>query len=399
MPKQNKYGPGITKQKLGFYVTRHVPPHLQDLLGAKRLVRTLQTDSVSEARRRAPLVLAKLDAMLNTNKDPLDIDWWRTMLSNGSEEELEIFHDAVDAEVGLEDTQERNLIKERVLSPLTETHVDAFIESLEQRELRGATVSRQRVHLSDLSDRFPYLHQLTKKAVAGYVEELLSDKSAQTVRGYKSAWAQYYEYLSRHDVVDSDNPFRVIVRDNRKRTRVARTHFTSEQIRRLLKESEDDQLLHDLILIGAYTGCRIGELGNLRIDDIEGDIIVIRDAKTKTGHRRVPIHTNAMPTLQRLMGNRSEGFVFEFTTVAKGRSTYLAGKFSPFKSRLGYGPELVFHSLRKTVATLLQNAGVTETTAAAILGHDIKTMSYGLYSGGVSDDLKRDAIASIDFRY
>ena len=39
----------------------------------------------------------------------------------------------------------------------------------------------------------------------------------------------------------------------------------------------------------------------------------------------------------------------------------------------------MFHSLRRTVATLLEDAGVPEGIAADILVHEKKTLSYGLY--------------------
>ncbi len=44
---------------------------------------------------------------------------------------------------------------------------------------------------------------------------------------------------------------------------------------------------------------------------------------------------------------------------------------------------LSFHSFRASVATALQRANVPETHAAQLLGHKIRTMSYGLYSGGL----------------
>ncbi len=133
MPRQNRYGPGITKQKHGFYATRQVPPHLRYTIGKKRLIQTLQTDSISEARRRAPLVLAKFDAMLQKPTEPLDVHWWRAMLQDASEEALEVFHDEVDPIVSLEDHEERNRIKQQVLSPLTESHVEAYLQSLDHR--------------------------------------------------------------------------------------------------------------------------------------------------------------------------------------------------------------------------------------------------------------------------
>ena len=67
------------------------------------------------------------------------------------------------------------------------------------------------------------------------------------------------------------------------------------------------------------------------------------------------------------------------------------------RTDLGFGPELVFHSVRKTVATILENAGVPENVSADILGHEKTTMTYGLYSGGVSLEVKRKALAKMKY--
>ena len=58
---------------------------------------------------------------------------------------------------------------------------------------------------------------------------------------------------------------------------------------------------------------------------------------------------------------------------------------------------LVFHSLRKTVTTKLEQAGVPEGVAADIVGHEKQTITYGLYSGGTSMAQKMEAIAKISY--
>ncbi len=68
------------------------------------------------------------------------------------------------------------------------------------------------------------------------------------------------------------------------------------------------------------------------------------------------------------------------------------------KTALGFGPAHDFHSLRKTVVTTLENAGVPENVVADIVGHEKTTMTYGLYSGGVSLAVKRKALAKLSYR-
>lgn len=45
----------------------------------------------------------------------------------------------------------------------------------------------------------------------------------------------------------------------------------------------------------------------------------------------------------------------------------------------------MFHSIRKTVITMLENAGVSENVAADIVGHEKPRIAYGPYSGGAVD--------------
>ena len=51
---------------------------------------------------------------------------------------------------------------------------------------------------------------------------------------------------------------------------------------------------------------------------------------------------------------------------------------------MGFDDRHVFHSIRKTVVTILEDKGVSENVVADIVGHEKNTITFGLYSGGVS---------------
>ncbi|MGO8868626.1 MAG: hypothetical protein ACLQME_19230 [Alphaproteobacteria bacterium] len=79
------------------------------------------------------------------------------------------------------------------------------------------------------------------------------------------------------------------------------------------------------------------------------------------------------------------------------RSGAMGKWFGRLKTAQGYGAEHVFHSIRKTVATLLENAHVLENVAADILGREKPRITYGLYSGGASLAVKRKAIEKLAY--
>jgi len=64
---------------------------------------------------------------------------------------------------------------------------------------------------------------------------------------------------------------------------------------------------------------------------------------------------------------------------------------------MGFGSQHVFHSIRKTVVTILENAGAPENVVADIVDHEKTTMTYGLYSGAVSLAVKRDALDKLAY--
>ena len=79
------------------------------------------------------------------------------------------------------------------------------------------------------------------------------------------------------------------------------------------------------------------------------------------------------------------------------RSNRIGKRFGRLKTDLGFGSQLVFHSIRKTVVAILENAGVAENVVADIVGHEKTTMTYGLYSGGLSLAVKREALDKLAY--
>ena len=99
-------------------------------------------------------------------------------------------------------------------------------------------------------------------------------------------------------------------------------------------------------------------------------------------NRLVPIHPKIKPLVKRLREAAVDGYLVPSTAEGKYgiRSNPLSKRFGHLKTALKFGKGHVFHSIRKTVATQFEQAGVAEGVAADVLGHDKKTLSYGLYS-------------------
>lgn len=137
---------------------------------------------------------------------------------------------------------------------------------------------------------------------------------------------------------------------------------------------------------------------------IEGEpdqrgILQGEDSKTAAGIREVPIHPTIKSLVSRLERESKDGYLFSGLTFNKykDRSNAIGKRFGRLKDDLGYGENHVFHSLRKTVVTILEDAGVSENLAAGIVGHEKPHITYGLYSGGASLKTKAEALTRVKY--
>lgn len=270
------------------------------------------------------------------------------------------------------------------------------------------TIHMKRTDVNRFVERFRYTHNVTKASVRKWVQELEHNegKSVATIRRMVSPCRGYWDYLQRsgyiHDEID---PFQGAVRTSKRHGKASaeqsRRAFAPEQVVRLLQAAQKiaDVRLGQLIWLGMWTGCRIEELCALRCTEVTGESFTVIDAKSAAGNRVVPIHSRLRPLLTYLLNTSDDGYVLPGLTFNKfgDRSNAIGKRFGHLKRSLGFDRRLVFHSIRKTVATQLENALVPESVSADILGHDKPTMTYGLYSGGTDLRTRKEAIEKLSY--
>ncbi|MBL7237466.1 MAG: tyrosine-type recombinase/integrase [Komagataeibacter hansenii] len=162
-----------------------------------------------------------------------------------------------------------------------------------------------------------------------------------------------------------------------------------------------------IVAIASYTGMRLEEICRLRPQDIQeikgAYCIIVQDhesiknqpwtawsAKTEAGSRVIPIcsalRTAGILDLATRARNQGRHYLFhdlQFTGQDKKRSAHFQRDFSKFKTRLGIGKSVVFHSFRHNVSTKLRNihehgeGGLRESWIDSFLGHEGNNKSVG----------------------
>lgn len=405
----------LIKQRQGWYAVLEIPKALRPKFGKARFKQTLQTDSLSRAKARVLPVVAEWKRLIELARHGHPdfegelLQWreyQRTYRNQGlSDKEIEEI--ALDAAVNLHPDPERGFALyetttgQRIFLP---EHLDRYLAA---QDLEKKTIDMKRRDLLLLSDRFQFADAITKQELVVWVEETLMRQeglSPATCRRIISAARGYWAYLERHHKLTLPFPFQGVVpaaRRTKETVRDRRKGFTPKDYQRLLAASEGrDEQLADLIRLGAYTGCRIEELCSLKLEQVGADRFTIEDAKTEAGWRIVPIHSHIRQMVARLNNTSQDGYLLSGLTFNKygDRSNAIGKRFGRLKKSLGYGNDYVFHSFRKGVATQLEAAEVPENHVARLLGHNLKTMSYGVYSGGVPYEVLQRAVECLDWK-
>ena len=128
--------------------------------------------------------------------------------------------------------------------------------------------------------------------------------------------------------------------------------------------------LRDLVLAALYTGCRIGEIGNLIVDDVGKQGFGVRIGAFKRSPARfvfVPDEGMAF-FLSKCDGKSGRDHVL-LSDMGKPWRRQHAQLFRRAVAKAGLPRELVFHGLRHTYASDLVRSGVPIEIVAKQLGH------------------------------
>ena len=405
----------LEKRRRLWYAVLDVPVAQRQVLGKKRFVQSLGTDSLSVAKIKVLPVLHAWKLLIEEAKSGVA----------GAAQFRHYMDDMRKAGVPERDVQEatENLAIDMgdaaVVSFLAATgkivilaaHLQPFLDEMPDSKTKEAKARHVRVFLS----AFTYADEVTTDALEDFVLDNLSHLSTGTQTNHISAFKSFWKYLAKKRLVPRSLEFlRDVVpvapartestKPDDKRAQpslLKRKHFEPQDYQKLLAgvdlKRKHGEALHSLIQLGAYTGCRIEELCSLKVQDVHlvEEFFTVSDAKTEAGNRHIPIHPTILVLFKNLVATSTDGFLLSGLPEGKhaDRSNALGKKFGVLKTSLGYGPCHVFHSFRKGVATQFENAGVAELFAARILGHKITTITYRLYSGGANIETLRPAMS------
>jgi integrase len=394
----------IIKKRQTYYARLTIPNHLQNKLGKTAFVQSLQTRDIREANIKKHVLLAQWKNLIRAadNGKPLsELESALTAIrqdpnTKDVQEDVILGFEASEAETYL-----HALEIDRGKDLLLAEHAESYLVSIKST-VAPKGIHEKRTALTILLTEYQTASQISRHSITLLVNRLLKDKARATVAKMISSYRVFWRYLEQANGIDLGDPFRDVLPKSGRKTKAdreaERKAFLPLDILRLLEECPYTDLKH-LITIAAYSGCRLEELCALKLTHVKDDRLLIGYAKTAAGDREVPIHKDLNQLVTRLVDTSTDGYLISGLTLSKfdDRSNAIGKRFGRLKKKLGYDNRYVFHSIRKTFASRLEEAGVPELLAARLLGHEVKTISYGLYSSGSTFPQLRDAINQVRY--
>ena len=209
-----------------------------------------------------------------------------------------------------------------------------------------------------------------------------SGKNTPTLKTMKNLFGLMWDYAVIHEIVTPDKREMIRYLDISKPgnpNKMDREPFTHKEIDQLWK-MKDANVYITVILIMIYTGVRIGELLDLRKEDVHLDDrwFYVREAKTAAGVREVPIAEKIVPFIRMWLDRPCDYLICSGSDAALAYYVFRENYWNPVMDLIGMDHRP--HDTRHTCVSMLTEAGVDERIIRKIVGHKGQGVTETVYT-------------------
>lgn len=418
-----------------YWVRVWVPKPVRGILGKSELWKNLNTTDLAEANRKKHRVVAELMEVIEQAKRDLDgtldkvsreeklkefaLEFTRESdaAKNNDDDEVEdFFEEAIEAKIlqlwgdkkgeaiinhghpelgGLE--KNPSAVRAFIDSIRIHSHeytptsaVSKIFLSEESKILKPSSFRRKKKHI----DQFIKwsgnrgISKITKKITGDYVTSIIikQDPAYDTLRNIVADISSLFSWAEGRGYIDR-NPFYKLKLPRAKKRTQKRRPWTNEEIMWFIGSSAIGKNEFTATVVGMYSGMRLEEICNIQDRHVFDGCFHVDEGKTEAAERVIPVHPLIKPLIEPMRGTFGKGYLID---GIKGggydnkRSWNFQKKLGRLRKKIGIPEGVVFHTLRNTFATRMENAGVPINHISQLMGHEDSNMALTVYSGGLA---------------
>lgn len=209
-------------------------------------------------------------------------------------------------------------------------------------------------------------------------------------KAFKILWHQMYDFALKNDM--DVRKYSEYIDIGKKTTKLERIPFEEDEIDKMW-ENVDRMDFIDTILILIYTGMRVGELLDIKIENVFLDEKYMRGgSKTEAGKNRIiPLHERIIPLVKRWYDKAkevgSEYLIFNYEYNQMLYWNYYHEKWEKIIEQLEFNKEHKPHDTRHTFSTRMDRTSANKLCTKRILGHASKDITDKVYTHKDIEDL------------
>ena len=406
-----------------FRYKRNVPLHLRALIGKATLYRQLG-DSYKEAMQNLPLVHARIEALLEGEKEKSARDRSIEIIRGALGDEVAdmVLANAVPEYSEIEDALNelgKALHKQKLPSEIVE---QVYSGKLRQEVITLETVLKDYVaYKSDTPKaekeitqrverlrkdmqhiygkqklKYVSLSDISRQDANDLRDHLLSRVSANSAVRMLGVVRTAINHAIVEHSLNIPNVFTNLRIKGAGASKLDRLPLSDTQVVHLETAYSNDTTAWALFVCLRDTGCRVSEIAGLRVKDCDTDkeCLIIsptpwRTLKTNNSQRSVPLSPEAIKALEEVsQGKDPEAPLFPQYAKERGGDNCSAMLMKRLRTIIT-DKKLTMHSLRHRMKDKLRNTGCPEAISMAILGHGSNTVAAN-YGSGYALDVMRE---------
>ena len=256
--------------------------------------------------------------------------------------------------------------------------------------LKNSSYRRKQTHIEHFitwtSNRD--ITKINKKIVGEYVTSIIQNNNpaAATISNTVSNVGSFFRWAEGRGYIEY-NPFSNLKLPKRNKGSQNREPWSDENIMTFLKSELVGGNEFIATCVALYSGMRLDEICNIQKTVINDNCLKVLEGKTKASQRIIPIHPVLKLLVKRFLNSKVEDYMIK---GIKGggydnkRSWNFQKKLGRLRKKIGIPKGVVFHTLRNTFATRMENLGIPRNHISQIMGHEDSNMALDIYSAGLA---------------